>query len=123
MNRGHFDKQIDRLRETFGAQHYRDERVGLIIVEVRDMADEWMTRACNLFIGEFRQAPLLPDFRAEKSKEMERQHNLKKREPIKFDEKPITHIHCDQCAGYGVYFDKEFGGTTICPCGIKKRGK
>ena len=72
MQRGSFQREMDRLVETFGGQHYKSQRLELIWREVKDFSDTWFQTIVDRLIGECRYAPLLPEFREESSKERER---------------------------------------------------
>lgn len=63
MEKPLYQRQMNRLAETFGATQYKPERLELIWREVKDLPEHWMTQTVDQFIGEFRQAPLLPEFR------------------------------------------------------------
>lgn len=56
-----FQKEMDRLADTFGA--YKNERMQLIWLEVKDMPDDWFRATVNDLIGSQRQAPLVDNFR------------------------------------------------------------
>lgn len=72
MKQQHFQTQVNRLAETFGAQAYKRERVELIWREVANFGEVWFTKAIDDFIGNCRHAPLLPEFREKISLERER---------------------------------------------------
>lgn len=58
-----FQLQMDRLGQTFGANHYKPDRTMIIWKEFRDLPEGWMRATVDRFIGEMRQAPLLAEFR------------------------------------------------------------
>jgi hypothetical protein len=78
MDKAFFQKQIDRLAETFGANQYKPERIKLIWNEVSHLSEEWLRNTVDHFIGDFRLSPLVPDFRKEIILERERLWNLEK---------------------------------------------
>lgn len=78
MNKNSFQQQISRLVETFGANHYKPERINLIWGEIQDLSDWWMAKTMDRFIGELRQPPLMVEFREEISKERERLWKIEK---------------------------------------------
>lgn len=75
-----FKGQMNRLTETFGNMHYKEERIKLIWKEVQDLSSTWMIKSVDEFIGNLRQAPLMTEFREQIAKERERLHDIKKRE-------------------------------------------
>lgn len=72
MTQDHFKIQAKRLMDTYGKQHFSEERLKLIWLEVKDFADEWFENVCSGFIGYMRQAPMVTDFREACSIERER---------------------------------------------------
>jgi hypothetical protein len=72
MNIQHFQAQVNRLAETFGAQYYKRERVEILWKSAKDLSDEWFSAVVDNFIGNMRQAPLMPEFQAEIGKERDR---------------------------------------------------
>lgn len=83
MNRQLFQRQMERLAETFGAAHYRHERIEIIWREVKDLPDAWFTKTVDKFIGECATAPLMPKFREEIANERERNWNSVKEQERK----------------------------------------
>lgn len=63
MNQVQFKIQMDRMIQTFGKTPYCEERMNLIWKEVRDFDIKWFEYLCSRFIGENRQAPIVPEFR------------------------------------------------------------
>lgn len=47
-----FHVQIDRLKQTFGKQHFPDTRVKEIVVVCHDLSDEQFTRIVTRMVGE-----------------------------------------------------------------------
>lgn len=78
MNQSHFQSQMNRLAETYGAMQYKRERIELIWREVKDFEDRWLEGVVDEFIGTCRQAPLLPEFREKSSIERERLYQIEK---------------------------------------------
>lgn len=75
MNRTHFEREMNRLVDTYGSKSYPETRVNLIWREVKDFPDHWMTRTVDSFIKYQRQAPMMSEFNEEMSKERERNHD------------------------------------------------
>lgn len=80
MNIQEFNTQMQRLVSNFGKNSYPDEKARLIWGEVRDFQGSWLQRAVDRFIGDFRQAPLVQDFREAAAKERERSWSLQKKQ-------------------------------------------
>lgn len=80
MNPQHFQAQTNRLSDQFGHTAYGTDRRKILWKEVQDFSDAWFTKVVDKFIGEFRQAPLMAEFREEISRERERTHFSEKRE-------------------------------------------
>jgi hypothetical protein len=78
MNIQEFDLQVNRLKDCFGDRSYSDERVKVIWKEVKDLNGKWFSRVVDRFIGEERQAPLMPQFREEIAIERERLWKIEK---------------------------------------------
>jgi hypothetical protein len=73
-----FSRQMSRLSDTFGGNHYKDERIKIIWGNVKDLSHGWFSNVVNYFIGNSRQAPLMPEFNDEISKERERLYRIEK---------------------------------------------
>jgi hypothetical protein len=78
MNQSHYDREMDRLRDVFGDRAYSGERVIVIWKEVKDLSDAWFSKTIDRFIGEFRHAPLMPEFRDAISLEREKVHSYER---------------------------------------------
>lgn len=74
----HYQAQMNRLAENFGAQHYKRERAELIWQEVRNLSDDWMKWTVDQFIGRLRQAPLLDEFCSAAATEKEKTRQKEK---------------------------------------------
>lgn len=74
-----FTEQMGRIASVFGKNAYADERIKLIWREVKDLSPEWMAKTADHFIGEERQAPLLPQFRLAIAEERERLWAIEKK--------------------------------------------
>lgn len=79
MDQNHFQRQMDRLSETFGANHYKAERMKLIWQEVQASSNDWMRLTVDYFIGECKFAPLITDFREAMIKDRERRYSVEKK--------------------------------------------
>lgn len=99
MNQGQFDRQIQRLVSNFGRTAYSPERAILIWKEVSNLSSEWLENTVDRFIGEFRQAPLIQDFREAIAEERERIWKTEKRQHEK-DAKDFweSSYHSDEIA-------------------------
>lgn len=102
ISENHFRYQMNRLAETFGANHYKSERVRMIWQAIKDLSDHWLEKTVDSFIGYQRHAPLLEEFSGEISKERERQGGAKVI-PISWGTKKYK---CDHCMDNGVYLCK-----------------
>jgi hypothetical protein len=80
MQWGEFTLQMNRIASTFGKNAYGDERVQIIWREVKDFSTEWMIKTVDRFIGELRQAPLMPEFREEIAREREKLWQVEKKQ-------------------------------------------
>jgi hypothetical protein len=80
MQWGEFTQQMNRIASTYGKNTYGDERVQIIWREVKDFSSEWMIKTVDRFIGELRQAPLMPEFREEIAKEREKLWYIEKKQ-------------------------------------------
>jgi hypothetical protein len=78
MKHDEFAKQIDRLIVQFGKQSYSEERAALIWKEMFHIDAHEMEKVVDKFIGEFRHAPLLTDFRDELAKNREQKREKDK---------------------------------------------
>lgn len=101
MDANHFKQQIGRLVETFGANHYKPERVNLIWREVKDAPDAWLTRVVDELIGSSRYAPLLTEFREHLSRLRESESQRKK--VVSLDDFRLNKPRCTQCWDCGVF--------------------
>ncbi len=73
-----FDGQVKRLSDTFGPQHYKQERLTLLWREVRDFDRRWFERVVDSMIASFKFAPLPADFADAVSGERERRWKERK---------------------------------------------
>jgi ribosomal protein S27E len=73
-----FEQAMKRMVDNFGKAAYSQERVQLIWREVKDLDSGWFTRTIDSFIGDCRQAPLLPEFRNAVASERERLWRIEK---------------------------------------------
>lgn len=97
MDKPHFKTEILRLSEQFGAHQYSEPRCLVIWSEVKSWPNEWFTKAVSFFLGEFRSAPLIQDFRDFSSK-LREQFYLKQKEQFKQDSKDFwaSTYHSDE---------------------------
>lgn len=63
MTYSEFDIEMSRLRKTFAATAYGEERTKLIWQEVSWLPIATFRKMVDIFIGSFKSAPLIPDFR------------------------------------------------------------
>lgn len=80
MKHSNFEMQLDRLRERFGKQTYTAEFVKILWREVSNLADSDFICMVDRFIGDSRQAPIMPDFRDALSFIREKQSLREKKE-------------------------------------------
>lgn len=73
-----FNEQVKRLSDTYGAQHYRQERLSILWGQVRDYGADWFKRVVSGLISLHRQAPLPADFGEAIALERERQWRREK---------------------------------------------
>jgi hypothetical protein len=78
-----FQRQINRLSETFGSNQYKSERLKLIWKEVNNFSDSWLIRVVDDFVGGSRQAPLVAEFREKAIEERERIYRIQKAQQTK----------------------------------------
>lgn len=71
MTEVEFQRQISRLMDTFGANHYKPERVKLIWREVSQLSPYAFAKVIDRSILECRQAPLMQDMREEIARQRE----------------------------------------------------
>lgn len=72
MIRPDFDREIERLRNTFGKTPFSNDRLALAWNEVKDLSAPWFNRWVDFWLSNERQAPLPKDFREATSVERER---------------------------------------------------
>jgi hypothetical protein len=103
-----FDQQVNRLKDCFGDRNYSDERMKVIWKEVGTLSSYWLSSVIDQFIGECRQAPLMPEFREQIAKERERLHRIEK------------DVHAEEAKEFfdGIYMPED--KKTICQY-IRKR--
>lgn len=80
MTEFHFQQEMQRLVETFGKAAFGSERAKILWREVGMYSNQWFTQVVDRFIGELRQAPLMPEFREAISKERERLWAIEKKQ-------------------------------------------
>lgn len=73
-----FNAQVRRLSETFGAQHYKQERLTLLWREVKDFEAHWLEHVVDGMISSSKYAPLPADFYDAVSAERERRWKTEK---------------------------------------------
>lgn len=78
MRPDQFQNQLGRLVEQFGKASYGTERSRILWQEVQGLEERWFSVVVDRFLGESRQAPLLPDFREEILRERERLWRIEK---------------------------------------------
>lgn len=95
-----FDRQIRRLSDTYGAQHFKQERLTILWRKVNSYSAAWLERTVDGLIAHHRQAPMISDF--EESISVERERNWKNRK-----ESPLSEWNrnptCLMCKDTGVY--------------------
>jgi hypothetical protein len=73
-----FTRQMERLIANYGKTAYSDERIKLIWKEVNELDARRFETVVDRFIGEFRQPPLMHEFREELSHYREKNWHLEK---------------------------------------------
>lgn len=121
MNEIQFQYQIRRLQEQFGNQNYSQERIKLIWREVKDIEPFWFEKTVDRFIGECRQAPLLPEFRDAIAVLRETHRPKQSFGPANIE----TVSSCSNCKGNGIFVCglKEASGLWAfrCHCSLGER--
>lgn len=73
-----FNAQVKRLSDTFGGQHYKQERLTILWRDVRDFDRQWFERVVDGLIASSKFAPLPSDFSEAVSAERDRKWRAKK---------------------------------------------
>lgn len=63
MTRSEFEEQFQRLIKTYGQKDFPPERIKLVWEETNFLVHDRFRKMVDYFIGEFKYAPLLKDFR------------------------------------------------------------
>lgn len=92
-----FQHQISRLASAFSGNGFNTERVNMIWKEVNTLPVEAMVNIVDYFIGDYKYAPMVKDFREQASMARERIWTAKKRQPL--NTKPNG--SCPLCHGLG----------------------
>lgn len=117
-----FQRQIERLKETFGQQHYKDERVKLIWRDVSDLKNEWFSAVVSEFIYSSRQAPLGDDFRLKVSQERQKSWSDHLAKDT-FDDFDPTKSTCIYCNDVGTLVHEGYAYKCFCRAGGKRTEK
>lgn len=80
MTEPEFQTHMNRLVVQFGKGAYSQERVTLFWRELQSLSGEWWGRTVDSFLGECRQAPLMPEVREAASRERERIRQIQKQQ-------------------------------------------
>lgn len=117
-----YQRQIERLKETYGQQHYRDERVKLIWRDVCELTNAWFSQIVSEFIYCSRQAPLGDDFRLKIGEERQKAFSdqLAKDTYDDFDPSKRTCIHCHDV---GTLVNEGYAYKCACGAGRKRAEK
>jgi hypothetical protein len=114
-----FQREMDRLASNF-RNAYSPARQELIAKEVKDLSAPWWKRTVDRFIGEFRQAPLLPEIREAIAGERERLWDLQKKVPLNQIWEGTKIVNCGRCFDTGHVLARRIGEKTpfafICDC-------
>ena len=119
MDFNFFQRQIERLKETFGQQHYKDERVKLIWRDVQDLKNDWFSTVVSEFIYCARQAPLGDDFRLKISEEKHKSWSDKLAKDT-FDDFDPTKITCIYCNDGGTLVHENQAYRCCCSAGKRR---
>ena len=96
MTQEAFQKQMNRLADTFGAQHYKPERLKIFWREMCALSDEWLERVVDRFIGYLRFPALLSEFSEEISRERERLWTIEKKRSQKEADRALSECYCSE---------------------------
>lgn len=95
-----FNAQIKRLSDTYGAQHFKQERLTLLWKRISNFSQAWFERTVDGLISHHRQAPMPSDF--EEAISSERERNWKNRQEDGLHEW-TGRAACTYCKDTGVY--------------------
>jgi hypothetical protein len=117
-----FQRQIERLKETFGQQYYKDERVKLLWNDVRALSNQWLASVVSDFIYSSRQAPLGDEFRDKIGRERERELSNERAKDT-FEEAPPNNNACTYCHDVGTLMHEGYAYKCFCRSGRKRTEK
>lgn len=99
MTHEEFQREMDRLVDQW-PRAYSGSRMEVIAREVADQTAAWWKRTVDRFLGERKDAPLLPEIRDVVARDRERSWTSQKSVPWKeFIANPFS---CSRCGGSGV---------------------
>jgi hypothetical protein len=119
MDERHFENEINRLAERFGAQHYKRGFLKLLWADISPLSNEWFTRIVSEFIYCSRQAPLGDEFREKAKEERDREWRKNRQESNSFDAHRSNELTCLSCNNVGVFVHE--GTAYKCTCEVGKR--
>lgn len=117
-----FQRQVERLKETYGAQHYKDERVKLIWRDVSEMKNEWFSSVVSDFIYSSRQAPLGDDFRLKANEARGKEWSNKLATDSHKDFNPSKYT-CIECSDVGTLVHEGYAYRCYCYAGKQRAEK
>jgi hypothetical protein len=118
MTEEHFQKEMNRLAERFGAQHYKQGFQRLLWKDVKDLSESWFTAILSEFIYCARQAPLGEEFRQKVASE--REHQWKNTRPIdkkSYDASLPNNPNCSHCRDVGILVHDTYAYRCCCSAG------
>lgn len=104
MTQAEFSPHMGRLIEQFGKGAYSQARVEIIWRSVRDMDAHWWSMQVDRFLGECRQAPLVPEIRDAVLLERNRAWQAKKQQGLREEgqgAKVLELVRCRACRDLG----------------------
>lgn len=122
MDESHFQKEMSRLSERFGAQHYKQAFLRILWRDVKDLSEPWFTGIISEFIYCSRQAPLGEEFRDKVSRE--RDYQWKNNRPIdasSYDNTLPKNPLCSYCKDVGVLVHESYAYRCCCSTGQSRQ--
>jgi hypothetical protein len=117
-----FQRQIERLKETFGPQHYKDERVKLLWRDVSQLKNDWFASIVSEFIYCSPKAPLGDEFRVKIGEERQKEWSDKLAKDT-FDDFDPHKSTCIYCRDVGTLVHEGYAYRCYCNAGKKRAEK
>jgi hypothetical protein len=122
VDESHFQREVERLCERFGAQHYKPGFQKLLWKDVRDLPNSWFSYVISEFIYCSRQAPLGDDFRVKISDARQKEWSDKLAKDT-FDNFDATKKSCIYCNHVGTLVHEGYAYVCFCSAGQKRPEK